>query len=635
MRIAAVSIGVLAASGIAAAPRDETVPTFRSATALVSLDVSVVDDHGRPVTDLGPPDFEVMVDGRARPAVVAEYRARGAPAEEPAERYTSNAEAAARRVLVIVVDQGNIGTGGGRSVLKAADRLLSRLTPADRVALLTLPPGSGPQVDLTGDIPKIRRALDNVVGQARFAARRVAFGEALAGGVSEGGLEDAVNRECRGLRGFQRRSCSNEVRQDAAGLAASIREQAALARQSLHGLADRLRAVAGPKTLVLVSTGLSDENASELNALANALSSARIRLFVLLLDPGSTDASVGRLYLSEGADRQLYAAGLEKLAGLSQGTVIRIGASAEAAFERIAAEVSGDYLVGFQPDEAERDGRQHDVRVQVRRPGVTVRSHRAVLLPAPVDAPAKPEEILAATLGAGAVATDLPVRVATYTVREPGTAQLRLLVTAEIGREGAAPPPGLSVAFLLRDPSGRAVSAGVETVPDAPRPSRGPAAFVGAAAVLPGRYRLRLAALDARGLQGSVDHAVNAGLTQAGEVQLSDLILSDASRGATLRPQVGLEVTRSGCLAYLELYAGDPRLLEAAHVSVEVAQDESQAALVTVPARVAPSAEPGRRIAQASLPVDGLPPGAYMARAVVSVAGEPLRRVSQPFRLAR
>ena len=54
---------------------------------------------------------------------------------------------------------------------------------------------------------------------------------------------------------------------------------------------------------------------------------------------------------------------------------------------------------------------------------------------------------------------------------------------------------------------------------------------------------------------------------------------------------------------------------------------------MSLAAPVAAASEPDRRIAQASLPVDRLPAGEYVARAVVSVAGQPVRRVMQPFRV--
>jgi hypothetical protein len=151
--------------------------------------------------------------------------------------------------------------------------------------------------------------------------------------------------------------------------------------------------------------------------------------------------------------------------------------------------------------------------------------------------------------------------------------------------------------------------------------------------VPPGSYTLRLAALDDRGLRGSVDHPVKARLSDAGQITVSDLILSGPSRGGALRPGVDPEAREGGLLAYLELYGRDAHALQQASVVVELAGSESGPALVSLAAPVAAASEPDRGIAQASLPVDRLPAGEYVARAVVSVAGQAVRRVMQPFRV--
>ena len=46
---------------------------FRSSVELTSVDISVVDDRGRPVTDLKPTDFTVRVDGSERRVVNADW----------------------------------------------------------------------------------------------------------------------------------------------------------------------------------------------------------------------------------------------------------------------------------------------------------------------------------------------------------------------------------------------------------------------------------------------------------------------------------------------------------------------------------------------------------------------------------
>ncbi len=64
----------------------------------------------------------------------------------------------ALRHVVFVVDEGNISAGGGKAAMAAAGRLLDRLGPADRIALLPIP--SGPAVDFTAEHAPIRAAPD-------------------------------------------------------------------------------------------------------------------------------------------------------------------------------------------------------------------------------------------------------------------------------------------------------------------------------------------------------------------------------------------------------------------------------------------------------------------------------------------
>src|SRR5262245_21369813 len=72
-------------------------PRFTSSVDVTPVDVTVVDDSGRPVSDLQPGDFVVRVDGKARRVVSAEWiplTARAGPAPAPIpEGYSSNENA--------------------------------------------------------------------------------------------------------------------------------------------------------------------------------------------------------------------------------------------------------------------------------------------------------------------------------------------------------------------------------------------------------------------------------------------------------------------------------------------------------------------------------------------------------------
>src|SRR5262245_47115330 len=121
--------------------------TFKSAVDLVPVDVNIVDRDGRPVSDLSAADFQLTVDGKPRTIATAQYisAARTSVAPDPTPSiFSSNTAAIGGRLIMIVIDQGNIGTDRGRYAADAASRFVAKLNPADRVGLQTIP-GAGPQ----------------------------------------------------------------------------------------------------------------------------------------------------------------------------------------------------------------------------------------------------------------------------------------------------------------------------------------------------------------------------------------------------------------------------------------------------------------------------------------------------------
>ena len=100
------------------------------------------------------------MDGKPRRVLSVEYVGRDLePAEPPAPRathFSSNEDVPRGRLVLLLVDRGNIGQGGGREVLKAADRFLDTLAPADRVGLVFVP-GPGPSIEFTPDVDLVRR----------------------------------------------------------------------------------------------------------------------------------------------------------------------------------------------------------------------------------------------------------------------------------------------------------------------------------------------------------------------------------------------------------------------------------------------------------------------------------------------
>ena len=143
-------------------------PSFQSSVEVTSLDVSVVDDRGKPLKDLAPADFNVRIDGTPRRVVSAEWipltEPAGAPAPPPPDGYTTNESATGGRLIVLAVDQPNIRFGGAAAIARAANGFIDRLSPSDRIAVAGFGVGA-PSTPFTADRERVKRAIGRMVGQ--------------------------------------------------------------------------------------------------------------------------------------------------------------------------------------------------------------------------------------------------------------------------------------------------------------------------------------------------------------------------------------------------------------------------------------------------------------------------------------
>src|SRR5438477_28648 len=100
--------GIAVAAPFGSAAQQE-LPRFRSAVDLTSIDVVVLDDHGKPLQDLKPADFAIRIDGKDRPVATVQWVPLSAPPTAapppPPEGYSSNENATGGRLILIVVDE--------------------------------------------------------------------------------------------------------------------------------------------------------------------------------------------------------------------------------------------------------------------------------------------------------------------------------------------------------------------------------------------------------------------------------------------------------------------------------------------------------------------------------------------------
>jgi VWFA-related protein len=638
-----VSVGLAAQSAPPQAPQQapqQTPPVFKAAIDLVAVDVSVIDGSGRPLRGLEAAEFRVTVGGQARRIASVQFVSQGLqgearPLPEPdLPRFSSNAGEAGGRLVMIVVDQGNMNRSTGMEFSGTVARLLARLGPTDRAGLAVLP--GGIEVDFTRHFSLVRQAMGRVVGGGGGFEKqnRMGLTEALAVERDPRLIEDIVKRECH-LRATDLdaagtlEACRQSLRAEAQQILTETRVQTANSMTALRNLLLRLQLIPGPKTLVYITEGLViDRDFGLVSWAGEETAAARAALYALRVVPSIADVTERRASETNLFDRDLAALGLEALVGQTRGSLETTFGRAEAAIDRLALELTGYYLIGFEPEASDRDGKPHEISVKVNRPGVTVRARRQFVAPVSTAAPTD-EDLLKDALRQPLPASDVALTVATHSYKDPASDKVKVLVSAEIGDTRTFALPR-ALGFWVSSEKGDVVQMTLEHL------SPGQTRYLGAALVAPGIYTLKLAAIDDQRRLGSIEHRFDARLKAGGPFRYGDLMLADGALEAALQPKIEPVVSGDSVKAYTELYASDAVRFEGATVRFEVAREPGADALVSAEGLVAETALPGRRTARAEVPLAALPAGDYVLRAVISVSGRPVARLTTTFsRLGR
>jgi len=641
MLTAALALGAVVTMSGQETPQ-QSPPAIRLAVDRVPVDVSVIGEDGRPVTGLTATDFALDVDGRSRRIVSAEYVSSvrdAAPPEASQSTFSTNA-AGGGRLIMFVVDRGNIAPGRGRQAMEAASRFLARLTPADRVGLIAFP-GAGPTIDFTSNHAVIQSALAGLTGLTDTfpTSYRIATTEAMAIGQGDRtALNVVVQRECATASSAEERDlCLRQVVTDANAIFSNVNDRTRTALTTLRSIIDRLAQTTTPKTIVYISEGLVLERPGDGAWLGPAAARGQVTIYALQLEVFGSDASTARAPVAPGPDKALAHEGLGVLAGSTRGAVLPIVANADNAFARLALELSGYYLLSFEPESGDRDGKPHRIKVSVpARAGLDIRARSQFSIEAPISK--TDDVILKETLQAPALASEIGLKLAAYTLRDPASDKLRILMAAEIDRSGGS-DGRLALAYSLLDEKGRLIHSQVDhdvKTPISPDAIQRYTGFILSEAT--GTHTLKIAVVDERGRRGSVEHSFRAGLTEVGELRATDLLIADEKTGSGgAQPVVGREFTSGTVTSYIELYAEAADVLKNTTVMFEVAKDEQARALDGAAGRVRPASadSPHRRTLEGSIPLALLPPGDYLARAVVSTDGRKVGQVTRPFRVGK
>jgi len=400
--------GSVGAAVLTAAPQQ----TFRSVVDLIALDVQVVDGTGNPIGRIGPESFDVSIEGKKRTVVSADFVSHGSLAAGLEASGTGLVqEAADARTFVLAIDSGSFEAGSARPIMDGVRAFIDRLGPEDQLGLYAYPTETW--IAPSTGRAQVRAALDHVVGErerlrSRFNLRAsevvdisaqttnpnsfLTNSGRLTGAAAE--VQAALDPVLR----VARRECPDDpqcpmmIYNEGMLLAGQLQATADASLDGLDTLFHRLAELPGRKAIVLVSSGLliSDrlDGRPEVPLMAKTLGQLAARanavVYTIQFDteqPGmASSKGIGTPQLSR--ERAMAGNWLDNFSAEAGGLRIYVPTCCGTfAYDRVLRESSAHYLLGVQPEPADRDGKAHKVKVKVDRRGATVRSRQWVLIP--------------------------------------------------------------------------------------------------------------------------------------------------------------------------------------------------------------------------------------------------------------
>ena len=650
----AVAGGLVAAAQQQQPQRPRPRPTFTSAVDVVSVDVNAVDKDGHPVADLDAADFTLTVDGHPRKLASAQFISQTTPVADaaspqpalPSQEYTANVGAQVGRLIVLVADRGSVTPIRAKDVFAATARFVESLAPADRVALFSIP--EGPNLPFTTDHHAIVTALLHMDGAAHSSSSVKYVGVAESMEIERGNgiaLDTVMRRECGAPIGNAQGSsgqgeqaiCLRLVQDEAAIVAQYTHERARNTINALTGILQRLGSSETPKTLVLISEGLVVEGERFVtNGLSTLLAASHTTVYAMKPEPSDSDASQPRAPQNVSQDRTVKETGLSIVTRLGGGELFRIIGNPDFSFGRLRSELSGYYLLGFEPETTDRDGKQHKITVAVRRPDVQVRSRAEFT----VDPPGRgnAEQAIVGLLRSPAFATAVPVKLTTYAFQDTDSVKIRLLVALEVERSDVSGEMALGIAMIK--PDGETGATFYNPSIEAPKDGSPTQTCFATLVVEPGAYTLKAAVVDSKGRRGSVERPVRAYMTRIGRFRATQLMIGGGETQAptpnTIVPTVTGTLNGSHLHAYMELFADAAGAFEDTSVTIEVVPEGGTNVVASTTASLQPTGpDPRVRAVAGSLRISLLPPGSYVARAIVAVGGRTAGDMTRTFTIVK
>lgn len=518
-------------------------PQFKSSVDVVHLDVSVLDEHRRPVRGLKPSDFTILEDGK--PREIAVFEAVEIPDAEPvtatwkrevARDVRANDDVQERRLFLLVLDDSTIQASPRaiNTAKETARMIIDRFGASDLAAVIFTRDNRHAQ-DFTADRARLRTAVD------RFTV-----------GFRDMGLKDAPGQD------------------DGYFIASSSTLERAV--QVLTSLPDRRKAIvyvgqgmpADLQSTGFAAPGLPPDGGA--SAVMTQAMNSRVKTQMERIFANARRANInvytidacGLRVGGEGgaANVMLCVPGVEQdylriIASNTGGRAIVETNDFKAGVEAIFVENASYYLLGFHPASARPDGKVRRLEVKVNRPGVTVRTRNGYQAEKASDI-AKRQEALADSPAGLALTgilpkSDLPLQVTAVPFALPGKKDSVVAVTVgvrqPIRRNAERTVERVDLLVSAFGVEGKAFGSRRLTANVTLRAGASGLAeyeVLSRIDLKPGRYQLRIgASVGSLSTQGSVYYDIDVPDFSSAPVSMSGLVLS-ATGGGEVAPKDAL-----------------------------------------------------------------------------------------------
>jgi VWFA-related protein len=398
-------------AAVAALSGQQEPPVFRAGARLVEVTVTVLDKKEAAVTGLAASDFTVLDGGKPRP--IAFFRFEGVtevPAQGPPPvqgLFTNRVEASGgppRNITALVLDTLNTRPKDSTASRAQMMRYLKALTPETRVAIFHMGDKLTTLYDFTDDVAGLRKRIEKVVLGAPVNAlpdventiiEAEQFVDMFAG--------DPDTQELA----IRMKGAEIQHDMDVSASARRVRMESSL--DAMESLGRHLAGIPGRKNLVWIGGGFSMMSMGSTDPTTNPrlenfekmvqetsqrLAQEGISLYIV--DARGLEASSNTSAAHSDAPMPLRGRGrfepqldaerassdprsaMHMMASITGGRYMFDSNDLAQGFRKTVADLRGAYTIGFYAPEAP-DNRWHKLKVNVTRPGVSVRHREGYL----------------------------------------------------------------------------------------------------------------------------------------------------------------------------------------------------------------------------------------------------------------